>query len=147
MVTQKVQISREAADALRAHKQLQDLLKNVRIAPDAMSEHVGPDAVLIPDAAIQPILEVLERLGRGESPSVVTLEEEVTTQHAADILNVSRPTLVKMIEEGKIPFDRVGRHRRLRLRDVLAYREARSKARMEAFDQLMQEEADLDLPD
>lgn len=105
------------------------------------------DAVRIPATAILPFVQILEMLARGQAPAVLALDHELTTQEAADLLNVSRPTLVKLLEDGKIPFHRFGSHRRLKLADVLSYRELRSKVRSAALEQLMEEEQALGLPD
>lgn len=120
-------------------------------APDQLVFHVEgageADAVRIPAIAVKHLLEVLVMLARGDAPSVLNRDQEITTQAAADLLNVSRPTFVKMLEDGKIPFHRIGTHRRLKLADVLSYRESRSRSRMEALDQLLHEERELGLPD
>lgn len=79
--------------------------------------------------------------------TVVALDDALTTQEAADLLNVSRPTLVKLLDDSAIPYQRVGTHRRLRLADVLAYLETRSQRQKSAFDQLWQVEESMGLPD
>ncbi len=63
-------------------------------------------------------------LERGYAVTVVTHEATLTTQEAADVLGVSRPTLVRLLEQGRIPYDQPGRHRRLRLKDVLDFQAA-----------------------
>ena len=70
---------------------------------------------------------------------------ELTTQQAADILNVSRPFLVKLLDEGAIPYIKVGSHRRIRFKDLIIYKEHRSRKRRKLLDQLieMTEEAGL----
>lgn len=82
-----------------------------------------------------------------EGLTVIAFEGVITTQEAADLLNMSRPTLVKRIEEGAIPFTTIGTHRRLALADVLAYREAAAARTAAALQELAEEESALSLPD
>ena len=82
-----------------------------------------------------------------EGLTVIALDGAITTQEAADLLNMSRPTLVKRLEEGAIPFTTIGTHRRLALADLLAYREAAAARTAAALRGLEEEEATLGLPD
>jgi excisionase family DNA binding protein len=68
-------------------------------------------------------------MARGDSITVVPVGREVTTQQAADLLNVSRQYLVRLLEEKRIPFRRTGKHRRLRIEDVISFKEKRDKDR------------------
>lgn len=92
---------------------------------------LGPKGESIPlPASVFYVLErVVEVLARGDSITVVPVGREVTTQQAADLINVSRQYLVRLLDEGRIPFRRIGKHRRLRVEDVLAYKERRDKDR------------------
>ena len=67
---------------------------------------------------------------------MVPVHQELTTQQAADLLNISRQYLVRLLEEGKIPYTRTGKHRRLRIDDVVAYKQARDRERSESLDEL-----------
>jgi excisionase family DNA binding protein len=86
--------------------------------------------------ALEALGDVLEVLERGSEVEVVEKEKELTTGEAAEMLNVSRPYLVDLLESGEIPFRKVGSHRRVRLVDVQEYREKQqdeSRAKMEAL--------------
>lgn len=74
---------------------------------------------------------LLERLGNGESVTILSQQEELSTQQAADLLGVSRPYLIEQVlNQGKIPYRKVGSHRRIRLRDLLAYQQQDLAERM-----------------
>lgn len=91
----------------------------------------------VPVAAIELLADAVEEIAKGHTIKITSHEEEVSTQKAADLLNVSRPYFIGLLEKGEIPFRMVGTHRRLRLSDVLAYR-ARSDADAErAFRELV----------
>ncbi len=94
-------------------------------------ELVGPDgtATPIPESVFYVLERVAEVMARGDSITVVPVGKEVTTQQAAGLLNVSRQYLVRLLEDGRIPFRKTGKHRRLRIEDVLAFKEQRDKDR------------------
>jgi excisionase family DNA binding protein len=79
---------------------------------------------------------VVEVLARGDAVTVVPIERNVTTQQAADLLNVSRQYLVRLLDEGRMPSTRAGKHRRVRVEDVLRFKETRDDARAGALDEL-----------
>lgn len=92
---------------------------------------VGPngEAISIPESVFYVLERVVEVMARGDSITVVPVGKEVTTQQAADLLNVSRQYLVRLLDEGRIPFRKTGKHRRLRIEDVLSFKEQRDKDR------------------
>jgi excisionase family DNA binding protein len=86
---------------------------------------VGPkgESIPLPESVFYVLERVAEVLSRGDSITVVPVGREVTTQQGADLLNVSRQYLVRLLDEGRIPFRKTGKHRRLQIEDVLAFKE------------------------
>ena len=99
---------------------------------------VSPDGVEveIPASAFAALQAVVRDMAQGHTITLIPHDKELTTKEAADILNVSRPFLVKLLDRGEIPYHRVGTHRRLRVEDVLAYRELRAARRREKLREL-----------
>ena len=95
------------------------------------------DPLVVRPETLQVLRGVVEALATGQSVTIAPVHQSLTTQEAADLLGVSRPTLVKLVETGEIPFEQPGRHRRVRLADVLAYRERASLERRAALDRMV----------
>jgi excisionase family DNA binding protein len=102
---------------------------------------LGPDGeqVPLPEEVYRVLVEVVEAMREGMVITLVPRTQRLTTQEAADFLGVSRPTLVKLLEDGKIPYDQPGRHRRILFTDLLAYTERRHAARRAALDQMTED--------
>jgi excisionase family DNA binding protein len=90
-------------------------------------------------AVVQVMTEVLERFAAGETVTVQSLSQEMSTQEAADYMGVSRPHVVKLLETGKIPFYKVGSHRRVKRKDVLEYDQKITQLREKALAELAAE--------
>lgn len=112
-----------------------------------LSAHLGESVARLPASAVEPLLEILRILAAGTTPVITGRDEELTTQEAADLLSISRPTLLQRLREGEIPFRWEGSHRRIRLADVLAYKQKRSALREQAFQDLRELEEELGLPE
>jgi excisionase family DNA binding protein len=82
------------------------------------------------------LMEVLRHFGKGDAVTLVPVSQMLTTQQAADILNVSRPFLIGLLERGVVPFELVGRHRRVRAETLFDYKRARDAKRSEALAEL-----------
>jgi excisionase family DNA binding protein len=108
---------------------------------------VGPNGeqIELPASVLSALRQVVHQLAQGKAVSVVPINQELTTQEAADILNVSRPYLVKLLEQGAIPFTRTGTHRRIRCDDLMAYKQQRDADRRRALSDLTQMSQDLRL--
>jgi excisionase family DNA binding protein len=89
------------------------------------------------------LLDVLRHVGSGHAVTLVPIQELLTTQQAADLLNVSRPHLIKLLEQQAMPHSLVGRHRRVRAEDVFAYKAKRDAERGQALDDLIAGDVDL----
>jgi excisionase family DNA binding protein len=131
-------------DFLEAHKQA----SRGRPQPRYFLAGSSPgDRVELPAEVYRVLLQVVEALRQGLAVTVAPLAQTLTTQQAADLLGVSRPTVIKLLDEARIPFERVGTHRRILLRDLLIYREQRRAeqyAALEATSVDLDDEQDLD---
>lgn len=103
------------------------------------------EEILIPESIYNILRQIVHAMASGKAISLVPHNQELTTQEAADILNVSRPFMVKLLDQGEIPCVKVGKHRRIRLDDLTFYKEHRDKKRRKHLDRLieMSEEAGL----
>jgi len=98
--------------------------------------HAGDEDAIVPKEAFDLLLEILGQMANGNAVTIVPIQAEFTTQQAADFLNVSRPFLIDLLEKGRIPFRKVGTHRRVRFEDVLAYRKGDAQQRAAVLDEL-----------
>lgn len=104
----------------------------------ARAKLVGPDGsqIELPEELYEVLREAVSALSQGMAISIAPHNTMLTTQEAADILNISRPTLVRLLTDDAIPYTRRGRHRRIMLRDVLDYSERTRVQRRQTLDQL-----------
>jgi len=112
----------------------------LRIIVDGVERDVD-----IPMTAMRALGEALRQIAMGKAPVVLPLDAEVSTQQAADILSVSRPYLIRLLDSNEIPFRRVGAHRRIRLLDVLTYKRRNDEERMKVLDELQAQAQELNM--
>lgn len=126
-----------ARDACHSLKRAMDVQARPRLR---LADEGGEAAVFeLPEAATRLLIRILDETARGNRVALVPLDAELTTQQAADMLNVSRPHLISLVEAGRIPHHKVGTHRRIRMADVVSFREAAEAERQRALDDLAAE--------
>jgi excisionase family DNA binding protein len=105
----------------------------------------GKGFLIVPKKAVYLLFDILSNMAEGKSITLVPSDTELTTQQAADMLNVSRPHLVKLLEVGKIPFKKVGAHRRIELKQLIEYDKKLKQNRKEKLELLAKQAQDLNL--
>lgn len=140
-----------AADAAVAAKALAKLVpaagrppKASRVSLDARDQHHKARAE-VPIEVFRLFIDILEELAQGHAVTVVPGGKELTTQQAADMLNVSRPYLIQLLEEGKIPFRRVGTRRRIKFEDLIRFQKRDDAQRKKVAAALAKEADELGL--
>lgn len=110
---------------------------------------VGPDGerINLPESLFRVLRQVIHALAEDQAVSVVPVHKQLTTQQAADLLNVSRPYLVQLLEDGKIPYSKTGTHRRVHLDDLMVYMKVRDAERERAMERLVRLSEELGLYD
>jgi excisionase family DNA binding protein len=107
------------------------------------ADHEEP--IELPAGAVTLLLDILGAMASGQGVTLIPEDAELTTVQAADILHVSRPFLIKLLEEGQIPYRRVGKHRRIRMEDVMNYKRAIDEQREAVLDQLVADAQEQDM--
>lgn len=125
-------LAKESSRALSIHMQAHSETQEICIIDDK-GEH---EAVRVPGAAMRLLVDILAEMAQGNAVSLIPVHAELTTQQAADIMNVSRPHLVKLIDSGDLPYRKVGTHRRIRYEDVISYKKRLDEERERVLDEL-----------
>ena len=113
----EVALARATSRLLTAHLQDSEPLR-LSILQDEFHEGTFD----LPASAVRLLVRILQEMARGNAVTLIPVHAELTTQDAADMLNISRPTLIQLLDEGKIEYRRVGTHRRVRLEALVSYK-------------------------
>ncbi len=115
---------------------IQGVLGNVNRVPKLISPN--GEEIELPESLFHVLRQLVYHLAQGRAVTIVPLNKELTTQEAADMLNISRPYLIKLLEQGEIPFTRTGTHRRIRFSDLIEYKKLRDSERRRGMAELTQ---------
>jgi excisionase family DNA binding protein len=132
-------LARDSSRRLATHK----LGKRSSIRIQIVADGEEAETVAVPTSALRLFLHLLTEMSQGNAVTLIPTHAELTTQQAADLLNVSRPYVVKLLDEGKIPSRTVGKYRRVRFDDLMAYKRKDDDARAKILDQLTAEAQEL----
>ncbi len=139
--SEEVAIAEQSRSELAAYLAAERKVQRIEILDEKGTAH----PVQIPVVALKMLVEVLTELSNGNAVGIIPIHAEMTTQEAADLLNVSRPFVVQLLERGEIPFHKVGAHRRVRYADVIAYKNRVDTNRLKALDELAEQAQKLNL--
>ena len=128
----EIALAQESAQILAAYVRDQALELTIHSPDHGMSQ------LQLPPRALKLLLEMLTHMQDGKAVTLMPHGFELTTQQAADLLNVSRPYFVGLLRSGTIPYHKVGTHRRVRYDDVMAFRESQRRDSQSALDELTQ---------
>ncbi len=128
--------AQEVAQAQESGRALSQYRDADRVSVTIKGRHSETDSLIIPGYVMQLLISILAEIGQGNAISIMPIHAELTTQEAADLLNVSRSHLIQLLEEGVLPFYKVGTHRRVRAHDLLTYRQRLIQQRNHALDEL-----------
>jgi excisionase family DNA binding protein len=127
------------AEAVLAKETSRVLAANLH-SPDPLRvrllDNPGKPTIKLPPSAVSMLVRILEEMARGNAVTVIPVHAELTTQEAADMLNISRPSLIQLLDEGKIGYRKVGTHRRVRFESLMAHKRQADADRRAALAEL-----------
>jgi excisionase family DNA binding protein len=135
-ITPSAQDSRLARDSVRQLSKVRPAARAGGVRLRIASAKGSEQAVTIPRSAFRLLTSILTEMAAGNAVRLIPTQAEMTTQQAADLLHVSRPFLVDQMEQGRIPFRKVGSHRRVLLADLLRYKREIDANRLQDLEEL-----------
>ncbi|MEM8719044.1 MAG: excisionase family DNA-binding protein [Cyanobacteria bacterium P01_G01_bin.39] len=131
------QSSRVLASLTNSHQETQKITVE--------SESGKEESLLIPSVAYELLIDILSQISQGNAVTLVPVQAELSTQQAANLLNVSRPYLIKLLESNEIPYRKIGKHRRILAQDLYQYKADIDAKRSQSLDELAALTEELDL--
>ncbi|WP_412024676.1 helix-turn-helix domain-containing protein [Burkholderia cepacia] len=138
-VEREMRAAVEGQRSLAAYLATRTEIQRIQIFDDENRAH----QVELPTSALRLLVDILAELADGNAVKVVPVHAELTTQEAADLLNVSRPHLIKLLESHALPYHKTGKHRRVRFSDLMRYKAERDQASADAMDELSRQAQEL----
>jgi excisionase family DNA binding protein len=126
-----------------ASKKLSHFNKTKKVSLNIISEDKTQESIEIPDQVYKMLVEIFSQVSEGKTVSLVSSQSELTTQEASEYLNVSRPFLVKILEQGAMPFRKVGKHRRIQISDLIRYKNSIMENREKDLEELSHQAQEL----
>lgn len=132
-------LARESSRSLASHK----LGRRASVLIQLLDDNKKTETIAVPASALRLFVHVLTEMSHGNAVTLIPTRAELTTQQAADLLNVSRPYLVKLLDEERIPCRTVGKYRRVRFDDLMRFKQKDDDKRAKVLDQLTAEAQEL----
>ena len=123
--------------AMESYNALAEILEQLHTKNPEIEIEETQEKIRIPLSALKLLAKILKVTSQGKMISIIPVATEMTTQAAAEILGCSRPHLVKLLEEGKIEFTKIGKHRRVKYEDIIAYKKSRKDKQKELLIKIM----------
>ena len=133
--------------ALQSYAVLAEALEQVQDPNPEIEIAATPNKIKVPLKVLKLLAQILRATSEGKPIAVVPIATEMTTQAAADMLGCSRPHLVKLLEEGILPYTKVGRHRRVKLEAIMNYKKQQKAAQRQLLREIMQDDEEIGLYD
>lgn len=137
----------EQMAAMASYDALASMLKELHSENPEIEIEETNEKIKVPMAALQLLAKILEAMSQGKPISLVPIATEMTTQAAAEFLGCSRPHLVKLLENGAIPFTKIGKHRRVKFEDVAKYKTEMKKKQRDLLIKMMKSDEESGLYD
>lgn len=137
---EEASLAQASSKILASYVQNNEVRRTIKIAGNNTDE-----TVVVPAAAFRLFIDILTQMAHGNAVTLIPIHAELTTQEAADILSVSRPYLVGLLESGEIPYRKVGTRRRVRYQDLIDYKNKIDTARMQVLEELTNQAEELNM--